>query len=79
MSDRHITILHAVARELRARLRAERARERVHGRPDETRTNALERSSALADARLAAAQARRVFRSTPIARPARRRPGSAPP
>lgn len=70
MSDRHIAILRAVADQLQARLRAERARERAAARPDSPRSGALGRSSARADARLAAAQARRVFPSTPIARPA---------
>lgn len=60
MSDRHERILRGVADALRARLREDRARERKDGMIDVGRRDELERSSTLADARLAAARSRRA-------------------
>jgi hypothetical protein len=49
-----------VAQRLRTRLRADRAEEHDDGSPGATRRDDLERASALANARLAAAEARRA-------------------
>jgi hypothetical protein len=59
VSDRHIRVLRGVAKRRRARASAERARGHASGSPGSVRRDDLERSSALADARLAAAEARR--------------------
>jgi hypothetical protein len=60
MSDRHIRILRGVAKQLRTRLTADRAKEHDAGSPGAARRDDLERASALANARLAAAEARRA-------------------
>jgi hypothetical protein len=60
MSDRHIRILRGAAKRLRTRLTADRAEEHDDGSPGAARRDDLERASAVANARLAAAEARRA-------------------
>jgi hypothetical protein len=60
MSDRHIRTLRGVAKQLRTRLTAHRAEQHDDGSPGAARRDDLERASALANAQLAAAEARRA-------------------
>jgi hypothetical protein len=59
LSDRHLRVLRAAAKKLRGRARAARESEHADGSPGASRRDDVERRSDVADARLAAAEARR--------------------
>jgi hypothetical protein len=60
VSDRHLSILRGVSDDLRKRLRADGPSDHAAHSPGAARREQLKRSSAVADARLAAARARRA-------------------
>jgi hypothetical protein len=60
VTDRHVRVLRGLAVGARKRLRANRAERHADGSPGAARGDELARASALAEARLAAASARRT-------------------